>query len=121
MTFDTLYAACLALPAATEHMPFGPDALVFKVGGKMFAITNLAKLPRTVAWKGRPEDNEALRARRDVRGAWHMNKTHWNEAELSGALPDDELLDQLRVSHALVASSLPKRVRVELGLNPDAA
>ena len=115
MTFDALRTLCLAFPGATEEMPFGPDALVFKVGGKLFALTNLARLPQTVAWKGAPEANLELRARHEVRGAYHLNKVHWNEAELRGALPDDALRDQLATSYALVAAGLPKAVRDGLG------
>ena len=114
MTFDALRTLCLSLPGATEDMPFGPDALVFKVRGKMFALSNLARLPQTVAWKGVPDDNLDLRERHDVRGATHMDKRHWNEAELAGALPDGVLRSQIRTSHALVVAALPRAVRAEL-------
>ncbi len=56
-----------------------------------------------------------LRDRYDVRGAWHLNKRHWNEADLTGAVPDAELHDLLTRSHALVVAGLPRRVREALG------
>lgn len=122
MTFDALRTLCLSLPGAAEDMPFGPDALVFKVGGKMFALMNLARLPQTVVWKGAPEDNLDLRERYEVRGAYHMNKVHWNEVAVTGTLPDALLRDQIRTSYALVVARLPKGVRAGLDAeNPPTA
>ena len=120
MTLDALRDHCLARPGATEELPFGPDALVFKVRGKMFALTNLERLPRTVAFKGDPNDNLDLRARYVVRGAFHMNKRHWNEVEIAGALPDAELRALLDRSYALVVAGLPRRDRDALAPNPGA-
>ena len=111
MTLDALRTLCLALPGATEAMPFGPDALVFKVRGKMFALTNLERLPRTVALKGAPEDNLDLRERYGVAGAFHMNKRHWTDVPLRGAVPDGVLRELVGASHALVVAGLPQRER----------
>ncbi|MEM6286132.1 MAG: MmcQ/YjbR family DNA-binding protein [Bacteroidota bacterium] len=53
MHLDTLRDHCLAKPGATEDLPFGPDVLVFKVAGKMFAMTNLERMPLAVGMRCR--------------------------------------------------------------------
>src|SRR6266516_5793075 len=105
---------CLSKPRATEGTPFGPDVLVFKVGGKMFALAALDDVPATVNLKCDPDLALDLRDRYDeVRPGYHMNKKHWNTVEIQGAIPHVELRKMIDHSYDLVAKSLPKpRARV---------
>ena len=105
---------CLSKPRATEGTPFGPDVLVFKVGGKMFALAALDDVPATVNLKCDPDLALDLRDRYDeVRPGYHMNKKHWNTLEIQGAIPYVELRKMIDHSYDLVAKSLPKpRARV---------
>ena len=105
---------CLSKPGASEGNPFGPDVLVFKVGGKMFALAALDEMPTIVNLKCDPDLALDLRDRYDeVRPGYHMNKKHWNTVEIQGAIPHVELRKMIDHSYDLVAKSLPKpRARV---------
>jgi predicted DNA-binding protein (MmcQ/YjbR family) len=99
----------LTKPGATEGSPFGPDVLVFKVGGKMFALAALDEVPPTVNLKCDPELALDLRDRYDqVRPGYHMNKKHWNTVEIDGGIPDLELRKMIDHSYELVIRTLPK-------------
>jgi predicted DNA-binding protein (MmcQ/YjbR family) len=101
---------CLTKTDATESTPFGPDTLVFKVGGKMFALAALDEVPTTVNLKCDPERALELRDRyEEVRPGYHMNKKHWNTVELSGGILEAELRGWIDHSYDLVVASLPKR------------
>jgi predicted DNA-binding protein (MmcQ/YjbR family) len=79
---------CLSKPGAIEGAPFGPDVLVFKVGGKMFALAVLDQVPTTVNLKCDPDWALDLRDRYEqVRPGYHMNKKHWNTVEIEGSIP----------------------------------
>ena len=94
---------CLIKPGATEGTPFGPDVLVFKVRGKMFALAALDELPTTVNLKCDPDLALDLRDRYEqVRPGYHMNKKHWNTLVLSGQLTWDEVQHLIRHSYELV-------------------
>ena len=115
MHLDALRDHCLARPGATEDLPFGPDTLVFKVGGKMFALAGLERMPPSVNLKCDPERAVELReAYADVAPGWHMNKTHWNTVGLRGDVPDEVVRELVDHSYALVVASLPARVRAGL-------
>jgi predicted DNA-binding protein (MmcQ/YjbR family) len=105
---------CRRKPRATEGTPFGPDVLVFKVGGKMFALAALDEMPTTVNLKCDPDMALDLRDRYEqVRPGYHMNKKHWNTVEIEGSIPDAELRKMIDHSYDLVIESLPKsRARV---------
>ncbi len=103
-------AYCLTKLNATEGTPFGEDTLVFKVGGKMFALASLDEVPPRVNLKCNPEWALDLRDRyEEVQPGYHMNKKHWNTVELGGAIPDSELRAMIDHSYDLVAARLPKR------------
>jgi predicted DNA-binding protein (MmcQ/YjbR family) len=100
---------CLTKPSATEGTPFGPDVLVFKVSGKMFALAVLDELPTTVNLKCDPDLALDLRDRYEqVRPGYHMNKKHWNTVEIENAIPDAELRKMIDHSYELVIKRLPK-------------
>ena len=99
---------CLTKPGASEEVPFGPDVLVFKVGGKMFALAALEQVPPTVNLKCDPDLALDLRDRYEqVTPGYHMNKKHWNTVEIDG-LPEVELRKMIDHSYDLVVQSLPR-------------
>jgi predicted DNA-binding protein (MmcQ/YjbR family) len=100
---------CLSKPSATESTPFGPNVLVFKVRGKMFALAALDEVPTTVNLKCDPDLALDLRDRYEqVTSGYHMNKRHWNTVEIEGGIPELELRKMIDHSYDLVARSLPK-------------
>jgi predicted DNA-binding protein (MmcQ/YjbR family) len=103
---------CLSKPSATEDTPFGPDVLVFKVGGKMFALAALDEIPTTVNLKCDPDLALDLRDRYEqVRPGYHMNKKHWNTVEIGTGVPVAELRRMIDHSYGLVVESFPKAMR----------
>ncbi len=100
---------CLTKPGASEETPFGPDVLVFKVGGKMFALAALDEVPPTVNVKCDPGLALDLRDRyEEVRAGYHMNKKHWNTVEIESGIPDIEVRKMIDHSYKLVIEGLPK-------------
>jgi predicted DNA-binding protein (MmcQ/YjbR family) len=83
---------CLGKPSAKEGTPFGPDVLVFKVGGKIFALASLDEVPARVNLKCDPDLALELRDRYEqVRPGYHMNKRHWNTIDIEAGIPDGEI------------------------------
>jgi predicted DNA-binding protein (MmcQ/YjbR family) len=100
---------CLSKPRATESTPFGPDVLVFKVSGKMFALAALDEVPTAVNLKCDPDLALDLRDRyQHVRPGYHMNKKHWNTVEIDSGMSDTELRKMIDHSYDLVVKNLPK-------------
>jgi predicted DNA-binding protein (MmcQ/YjbR family) len=100
---------CLSEPSATEDTPFGPDVLVFKVRGRMFALAALDEVPPTVNLKCDPDLALDLRDRYDqVRPGYHMNKKHWNTVEIESGIPDADLRKMIDHSYDLVIKKLSK-------------
>ena len=100
---------CLSKLRATEDTPFGPDVLVFKVGGKMFALASLDEIPTRVNLKCDPDLALELRDRYEqVTPGYHMNKRHWNTVEIENGVPDIELRKMVDHSYDLVVQRLPK-------------
>ena len=111
-----LRACCLHHAGAIEDFPFGSETSVFKVAGKMFALSALERAPLEVSVKCEPDLALALRdSYRAVRPGYHLNKRHWNTITLEGSLPDQLVRDMIEDSYDLVVSALPKRVRDQLG------
>lgn len=106
----------LSLPYTEETMPFDETTLVYKVGGKMFAVTDMEHTWGVVV-KCDPEKAIALRDEYpEITGAWHFNKRHWNDIKLDGDLPRDFILEQIRDSYMLVIRKnvAPKSLREEI-------
>lgn len=116
MNIEVLRDYCLSKPHVTEGFPFDESTLVFKVAGKMFALTGLERIPPAVNLKCNPEKSLDLQESYDqIRPGFHMNKKHWITVEytdLSNSL-FYELLDH---SYDLVVKSLTKKLRAELNL-----
>ncbi|MFC4100824.1 MmcQ/YjbR family DNA-binding protein [Paenibacillus xanthanilyticus] len=103
---------CKRKKAAVEDYPFGPEPLVMKVGGKMFALIS----DSSIALKCDPAIAENLREQHEaVKPGYHLNKKHWNTVLVDGSLDDDEIFAMIDHSYALVVSKLTKaeRERVE--------
>ena len=115
MNIESFREHCLKKPGTTEETPFGPEDLVFKVGGKMFAIAALMEVPPRVNLKCDPDLALELRDRYEqVTPGYHMNKKHWNTVELSGGIPESEMRKMIDQSYDLVVQSLPKAKRERL-------
>jgi predicted DNA-binding protein (MmcQ/YjbR family) len=116
MTPAELRDACLRLPGAVEEFPFTPETSVFKVAGKIFAITGLDGSPLRVSLKCEPGLAEQLRADHEaITPGYHLNKRHWNTVVLDGSLPEQMVCDMIEDSYDLVVASLPRAKQSELG------
>ena len=115
MNTESLRNYCIAKPGASESFPFGGDALVFKVGGKMFALLSTESQPTTINLKCDPERAVQLREEHEaVTPGYHMNKTHWNTITIDGRVRTSDLQEWIDHSYDLVRKSLPKAVQTQL-------
>lgn len=115
-TAAALRKACLALPGAQETHPFGPHVMVFKVGGKMFALVPHDARPMTLSVKCEPDLAVQLRETyAQVEAGYHLDKRHWNTVTCDGGLPAKLVREMLEDSYDLVVAKLPKRIQRELG------
>lgn len=116
MTKPKLMDYLLAKPGAEAGYPFGPGTLVFKVGGKMFALLGEDSRPWTINLKCDPDDALALRAAYPtIAPGYHMNKRYWNTLKLDGTLPDKLVRELIDESYELVISGLTKVQRAKIG------
>lgn len=114
MTPKELRDFCLSFNAAVEEFPFTPETSVFKVLGKMFALSALDAEPLKVNLKCEPEQAVRLRAEHEaVEPGWHMNKRHWNTVTVGG-LPDAVVRELVEDSYDLVVAGLPRAERLRL-------
>lgn len=114
MDIESFRAYCLKKKGVTEEFPFGEGVLVFKVMGKMFALTDVETF-ESVNLKVDPEKGAELReAYPAVQPGYHMNKKHWNTVMMDGSLPDKLVREWIDDSYALVASKLTKREKSAL-------
>jgi predicted DNA-binding protein (MmcQ/YjbR family) len=117
MTAAALRRACLEMPGAEETFPFGPENSVFKVEGKIFAISPLRREnPLRISLKCEPGLAEQLRAgHAAITPGYHLNKRHWNTVVLDGSIPDAIVRDMIEDSYDLIVARLPKRRQQALG------
>ncbi|EGQ8532555.1 hypothetical protein CGI59_15625 [Vibrio parahaemolyticus] len=100
---------------AESDFPFGPDALVFKVKGKMFAIIAERDGREYVSVKVKPEDGEVLTSQfTDITPGYHLNKRHWVTVYFNGDAEDGLIQDLCECSYDLVVAKLPKAQRTLL-------
>ncbi len=114
MNIEELREFCLGFQGITEETPFGPDNLVYKVMGKMYALVPVdSEFPQVVV-KNMPDRNEYLRnAFSYINEAYHFNKIHW--VSVDNTLKNPELVRELICeSYALVRKALPKKIQAEL-------
>lgn len=111
MDIESVREYCLSLPLATEDMPFDESTLAFRIGGRIFAMIDLERTEWFVL-KCHPDRALELRERyAEIAPAWHMNKKHWNQLNLYGALPNELVRSLIRHSYALVVRKTPKVFR----------
>lgn len=116
MNIETYRDYCLSKKGVTEEFPFDEKALVFKVMGKMFTITDVDSFA-SFNVKCDPELAIELRERFvGVLPGFHMNKKHWNTIMMDGSVPDDKALEWIDHSYDLVLQKLPKLLKEELNL-----
>jgi predicted DNA-binding protein (MmcQ/YjbR family) len=114
MTLEDFRAHCLKKPGFSEDFPFGPEVLVFRVGGKIFALLDVDAF-ESVNLKCDPERAVELRERFEgIKPGYHMNKQHWNTVDAQGGVPGKLLLELADHSYELVKASLPKKLRESL-------
>jgi len=107
-----LRKTCLTLAGAEETFPFDAENSVFKVGGKIFAISRLKGKPLRVSLKCEPALAEGLRAAHpEIIPGYHLNKRHWNTVHLDGELPDSMIVQLIEDSYDLVVAGLPRGVQ----------
>lgn len=116
MNIEEFYAYCLQKKGVSEHFPFDEQTLVFKVGTKIFALTDVNSF-RSINLKCNPE--KAIELREEyaaVQPGYHMNKKHWNTIILFSDLDDQLIKELIDHSYNLVLNSLPKKMRDEIAL-----
>jgi predicted DNA-binding protein (MmcQ/YjbR family) len=111
MTLTDLQAYCAKKSGVSWDTPFGPDVLVFRVAGKIFALAPIDAFV-TVNLKCDPERAIELRERYEgIIPGYHMNKQHWNTVDVTGSVPHKLLLELVDHSYDLIRASLPKKLR----------
>ena len=118
MNLETYYEYCLSKKGVTEHFPFDEDTLVFKVGGKMFALSSLLQWEKgspSMNLKCDPERAQELRAQYDaIQPGFHMSKVHWNTIAVNQDVPATLLKELIDHSYELVFKSLTKKIQTEI-------
>jgi predicted DNA-binding protein (MmcQ/YjbR family) len=120
MNVDWLRELCLSFPGATEQIQWGCD-LLFKVGGKMFAITPLEPAPVCLSFKTSPEKFAELSERPNIIPAPYLARAQWVALETRDALPQGELATLLRESYEMIAAKLPRKIRESLSSSKPSA
>lgn len=113
MDIEEVRSYCLSKPLATEDSAFGPDGLLFRVYGKIFAYLDLDR-PNLVVVKCDADRAVELRDRyAGVVPAWHWNKKYWNELLFDTDVPDEVIFSLIDHSLDEVLKKLPKKTRLE--------
>lgn len=116
MDLPDIIEYCLSRKSVEETTPFGPEVLVYKVVGKMFALASPDEVPARVNLKCDPERAVELRDEYDaIIPGFHMNKRHWNTVVLDGSVPNVLLRELVDHSYTLVVEGMTKKQRAELG------
>ena len=115
MDTESLRKYCLSFPHATENVQWGSD-LCFKIGGKMFAVTDLNSQPQgKLSFKCTPEKFSELVEQEGIISAPYVARYHWVALKDLDALSQRELKELLKTAYQLVHDKLPKKVREKLG------
>lgn len=115
MKATELRTICLGLAGATEEFPFDPSNSVFKVTGKIFALSPLGSQPLRVSLKCDPDLAVQLRGQYPaITAGYHLNKRHWNTVVVDGSVPDRLIREMIEDSYDLVVSALPRREQEKL-------
>ncbi len=103
----------MGLQGAEETLPFGPDTLVYKVYGKVFALTGLDSEEFSVNLKCDPDRSLELRDEYpdSITPGWHMNKKHWNTVFFESGISEKLLKELIDHSYKLVIAGLPSAIK----------
>ena len=111
MNIESLREYCMAKKGVEETLPFDESILVFKVMGKMFALTSLDD-PVSANLKCDPERAIELREEYEgVKPGYHMNKKHWNTCHFNEDIPERLFRELIDHSYTLVVKGLKKADR----------
>jgi predicted DNA-binding protein (MmcQ/YjbR family) len=114
MNVETFREYCLKKPGVSEHLPFDERTLVFKVGGKMFALCDIERFTGANL-KCDPEWAVELREQYEgITPGYHMNKKHWNTVAAASDVDQAMFIRLIDHSYELIKSSLPKKEREKL-------
>jgi predicted DNA-binding protein (MmcQ/YjbR family) len=117
ITMNDIRRHCCAKKGVTEDFPFDASTLVFRVGPRIFLLTDIDADTLSVNLKCDPFLSLELRRRyRQVTPGYHMNKKHWNTVLLDGGIPDGEVYMLMDHSYELVVKGLKRRERERLGI-----
>ena len=117
MNADQLNILLLSKPEAYLDYPFGPDAAVYKIKKKLFALLTDHSGGLRLNLKCDPNEAMILRDLFDaVTPGYHMNKAHWNSVQIPGDVPAHELKRMIDHSYGLVVKKLTKTQRTSLEL-----
>ena len=112
MHMEQLRGLLLSFPGVTEEEPFGPEVVVYKVMGKMFALVDYDSVPPTMNLKCDPDRALDLRdVHEAIKPGWHMNKRHWNTLILDGSVPGKLIRELIDHSYELVTARGANRRR----------
>lgn len=115
MNLEGLKNYCLCKKGVYEHFPFDDETLVFKVGSKMFALTNINEKELKINLKCDPIMAQDLRREYvAIKPGYHMNKDHWNTVEVDGSMEDKIIEMLIDISYDLVFKGLRKKEREEI-------
>jgi predicted DNA-binding protein (MmcQ/YjbR family) len=114
MNIESFREYCLSLPCTEEGFPFDNSTLVFKVAGKIFALTNIDQF-ESINLKCDPEKALELREKYDaIKPGYHMSKKHWNTIKIDHSISDKLIVQWTKDSYDLVVKGLPKNVQKEI-------
>lgn len=117
-TLADVEAYCDERPNSVSSYPFGPSPLVYKIGGKIFALLGNRSGHDSVSLKCDPERTPMLRSSYPaITPGYHLNKTHWNTLVLDGSLPPSLIKQLIDHSHEIVAASAPRKRRANKKLH----
>jgi predicted DNA-binding protein (MmcQ/YjbR family) len=114
MNIEEYRDLCMSFSGVTEGFPFDGNTLVFKVMGKMFALTDVDEF-RSINLKADPEYCIELREMYSgINPGYHMSKKHWNTVETDGSVDDELIVKLIKDSYDLVVSGLTRKLKEEL-------
>lgn len=115
INFQEFKDYCLKKKGVYEDFPFDDETLVFKVGSKMFALTNINDQKLKVNLKCDPLMAEDFRREYEaIKPGYHMNKVHWNTVEIDGTIDDETIKMLIDISYDLVFKGLKKKEKEEI-------
>lgn len=115
MNLEMLKSYCNSKKGSDAYFPFDDETLVYRVGGKMFALIRLNSNPLQINLKCEPFMADCLRVDYEaITPGYHMNKKHWNTITIDGTLSEEFIINLIDISYSLVFNSLTKKLQGEI-------